>query len=244
MSLHTVALRGSVWPVRRPTFDHVDFPLFLGGALRPIGCSISFVDRSLEETLAAVEEIHAQSGRYEVTAPAPLPRCAGFLDPMEAPWTRDLVLDCGRWTAYLNNFIGGGDSTAVAPAVARRMGARCIIATHMPLFGPGHAATQLELLGPDGEPPLMYVRTLAAHAEDGQWSWHVSGREQPFERPQRYLSRRVRDRLDRGLLVEYLAALAIHVDDPAFFGEGIGVHQQVTWPVRREWVAEWRRDNS
>lgn len=40
--------------------------------------------------------------------------------PFEAPWTRELVLPFGDWTAYLNNFVNGGDPTAIGPAMAQQ----------------------------------------------------------------------------------------------------------------------------
>ncbi len=93
--------------------------------------------------------------------------------------------------------------------------------------------------GPTGEPPLMAIRSLAAHCEDGHWSWHEWGTVQPFERPERYEARLKRDRLDRPLLVEYLNALGIHVDHDGYFGRGWVVHQHVDWHVRRESVEEF-----
>lgn len=60
----------------------------------------------------------------------------------------------------------------------------------------------------------MYERTLAAYAEDGRWSWQVSGVAQPFEQVRRYASRRIQDRFDRALLLGYMLALGIAVDDP------------------------------
>lgn len=209
-----------------------DWPLFLGGALRPIGCGLSFLDASRSEVLAAV--LHVHGARAEVSEPAPLPTCARVLDPMEAPWTRELLIECDGWTAYLNNGMSGGDLSAIAPAIARQRGWRCVGAQHMPSHGPGHAATQLWLQGPNGVPPLDHIRTLAAHAEDGRWSWHESGEVQPFEVTDRYQARRKRDRLDRALLVEYLSSLEIKVDEPKFFGDGVGVIQSVDWPVRSE----------
>ena len=162
---------------------------------------------------------------------------------MEAPWTRQVLIACDGWTAYLNNGLNGGDITAVAPAIAHRRRWRCVSAEHMPRYGPGHAATQLWIQGPDGVPPLMYVRTLAAHAADGRWTWHTSGEVQPFERADRYQARRTRDRLDRSLLVEYLGAMGIRVDDPTFFGDALAVLQKVDWPVRRESVHDFRVEN-
>lgn len=195
------------------------WPCFLGGSLRPIGCAISFLDAPLAEVLEAVLDVRGE--RCEVSIPMPLPACAWSLDPMEAPWTKELLVACERWTAYVNNGINGGDLTAIAPAIAQKRGWRCVGAEHMPTYGPGHAATQLWMQGPEGEPPLYYVRTLAAHAEDGRWSWHEFGEVQPFEATDRYLARRKQDRLDRALLVQYLGALGIRVDDAEFYAAAL-----------------------
>ena len=83
----------------------------------------------------------------------------------------------------------------------------------------------------------MYVRTVAAHAEDGRWSWTESGVVQPFEDAGRYKARGIRDRFDREMLVTYLASLEIRVDDAAFYGEGVAIRQVVTYPRRHENVA-------
>jgi len=214
---------------------------FLGGSIAPIGLSVSFLASPaghLVEELIAWRRGLGQ--RVEQSAPSVLPDCAAALDPLEAPWTTELLVDCGEWTAYLNNGIDGGDPTAAAPYLASRLQVDCVIATHAPRHGPGHASTQLWLLGPDGEPPLMYKRTLAAHAEDGRWSWHEAGSAQPFEQLDRYRARLIKNRFDRLLLVQYLSALGIHVDDAGFYGKGIAVRQRVTHPVRRETASEVR----
>jgi hypothetical protein len=74
----------------------------------------------------------------------------------------------------------------------------------------------------------MYRRTISANAEDGKWSWRVSGDPLPFERVERYDARRIRDRFDRSLLIEYLSAVGIHADDPAFYRDGFLVQQLET----------------
>jgi hypothetical protein len=148
------------------------------------------------------------------------PACLDLLDPPATPWTADFVVAHGKWTAYLDNDRDGGDPTGAAPELSRRLGVRCATAIHTPVYGPGHASTQLWLSEPDGEPPLMYVRTLTAQAEDGRWSWHESGSPLPFENSVRYKSRTIRRRFDRDLLVAYLAALGISVDDAEQFGAG------------------------
>ncbi|HXL16439.1 MAG TPA: hypothetical protein VN961_02845, partial [Streptosporangiaceae bacterium] len=86
---------------------------------------------------------------------------------------------------------------------------------------------------------LMYQRTIAAHAEDGRWSWHESG-EPPFEHPERYAARLTRARLDRALLTEYLAVMGIHVDDDAAYTEATFITQRVSWKTRKQTLDEAR----
>lgn len=114
----------------------------------------------------------------------------------------------------------------------------------MPRYGPGHAACQLWIQDPTGPPPLHIVRTISAYAQDGRWSWHESGDPQPFEDPDRYTARRIRDRLDRALLVRYLESLGIRPDDPSFFGEGVVATQMVSWASREDPVEGFRQANN
>jgi len=192
-------------------------PFLLGGRLAPLGCTVAFIDRGSDEVLSEIETVWS-GHEIDVSGPVSFETAIARLDPMEAPWTTELVTNCGAWTGYVNNFVNGGDPSAIAPALARRLEARCVTAVHIPKHGPGHASTQFTLDGPDGEPPLMGIRSLAAHCVDGRWSWHEWGTAQPFERRERYEARLKRDRLDRELLVEYLAAVGIDVDTPDFFG--------------------------
>lgn len=216
--------------------------MFLGGRLLPIGCTVAFIDQDIARVREAVIDARPDV-QMQMVEPRPVPDCLAILDPMEAPWTAEVLIDCGRWTTYLNNDIDGGDITAIAPAVARALKATCVSAEHVPPYGPGHASTQLWIAAPDGEPPLMYRRTISAHCQDGRWSWYESGVPEEFERPERYRARRVRDRLDRELLVEYLASLGIAVDDPAFYGLGYGLRQLVDWHRRQLSAAAWRQAN-
>lgn len=218
-------------------------PLLLGGELSPLGNGVAFLHSEIEDVLHAVVEAR-KGATLDVRAVGQLPEAAAVLDPMEAPWTVELIVDCGEWTGYFNNFIGGGDVSAIAPAVARLMNVECVTAQHAPRHGPGHAATQLWMQGPGGEPPLMSVRTLSAHCQDGRWRWYESGELQPFEASARYGARRIRDRLDRPLLIEYLHQLGIRVDDRAFFGDAVAVRQVVDWTPRQETVAAWRAANA
>jgi hypothetical protein len=233
--------------VRSPAFHGVtddgvhDVPMLfgrtglLGGAWSPIGWVVGFIEAPHAAVLAEDQEWRSGLGQeLEISTSTPFPECLELLEPLEAPWTTELLVDCGPWTAYLNNQKNGGDPTSAASQLAARLGTRCAIAMHAPRYGPGHGGTRLWMSGPDGEPPLMYTRTLCAVAEDGRWSWHESGRPLPFEDVQRYQARRISARFDRGLLVAYLAHLGIRVDDPTWFGTGTRLRQRVTWSTNPE----------
>jgi hypothetical protein len=75
----------------------------------------------------------------------------------------------------------------------------------------------------------------------GRWPWHENGiHASPFEEQNRHASDRNRDRFGRGLLVDYLAALGIVVDDPSFSGSGTSIRDRVNYDVRRETTEQVR----
>lgn len=118
----------------------------------------------------------------------------------------------------LSNSLLGGDPTAPGPAICKALDCRVVIAGHSPRHGPGHQGTALWVLGPDGESPSKYVRTVQVDCADGRWSWHESGTPFAFEKTDRYSARLKRERFDRQLLLEYLATFEIWPDDLAAFG--------------------------
>jgi hypothetical protein len=174
----------------------------LGGAFSPIGWSVHYLEAPSEAVLA--DTVSLRAARIEVRVAEPYPSVLERLAPFQAPWTRELVLPCGPWTAYLNNGIDGGDPTAVGQAVARRLGVRHVMAEHTLRYGPGHQATQLWISGLEGKPPLMVEREISASATDGRWEWNTSGTPLPFEDIGRVLGtqdpRPVRPRDAAGLL--------------------------------------------
>jgi hypothetical protein len=55
----------------------------------------------------------------------------------------------------------------------------------------------------------MYIRSISATATDGRWEWFLYGNPLDFENACRYGARRIKDRFDRELLIDYLHALGI-----------------------------------
>lgn len=171
--------------------------------------SIGFVRAPFAAALSALLDWRTSLGRSPQTRDVEGEQSTvASLSPERHPWSREALLRCERddWTAYLNE---GADPWPATSLIARRLSTEAVIAVHS--RRPPHASTQFQLIGPTGEPPLLYVRTLAAHCEDGRWRWQTHGRPQAFELPDHYLARRVRDRLDRPLLVQYLSAVGIEL---------------------------------
>lgn len=212
-------------------------PSVLGGRLSPLGWSAGFLEAPIEpasESLLAWRT--ALEVPYKVSrSRAPWPDLLLALEPLETPWTSEVLASHGAtWTAYLNNDISGGDPFPATSYLAKLMDVRWVIATHQPMTSDGHASTQLWLGGPNGEPPLSYVRTIAAHAEDRRWSWETSGQVQDFERPAAYRAGKISERFTRPLLLEYLQALGIAADDDTQYGAAVIVKRRTAWrPWRR-----------
>ena len=102
------------------------------------------------------------------------------------------------WTCYINNDLNGGDPFPATSYVASLLETRAVISTHQPVTAACDASTQFELIGPDGEPPLMYQRTIAAHAEDGAVLARIRGTA-TVRAPRAVAARLTRARLDRAL---------------------------------------------
>jgi len=221
----------------------VDGPGILDGSLQPLGWSVGFIEAPMLVVRDALLAWRRSIGREHVAVDLQdsLPSCARTLLPLQTPWTRELVVAHGdRWTCYLNNSLNGGDPAPPVWFLSQSMRIHGVVATCKPRLPVGHAQTKLEYYGPEGQPPLNYVRAIVAHAQDGRWSWHVTGTPLAFEDTSRYTARRIRDRFDRPTLVTYLGALGIDVDDAAAYGAATLVEHVVDWPSRTMTLDEAR----
>lgn len=187
-----------------------------------IGDAVGFIGSPFDAVVSSVVRWRQGLGQTVTLRTVPsLDDAVMSLVPCVHPWKREAFADGGSWTAYINE---GSDPVPVTGHISAQLHAQAVVATCA--VNPPHASTQFELLGPTGEPPLLYVRTVSAHCEDGRWRWYEHGEVQPFEQVERYQVRRVRDRLNRGLLIEYLSALGIEADDPHRFGRTTIVTQE------------------
>jgi hypothetical protein len=76
---------------------------------------------------------------------------------------------------------------------------------------------QFELLGPAPSTFLNFIRGVTV-AYDGKWMFSAAGPIQPFEEPDAYAARRIRDRFTSEMLERYCLALGIDIFDGAAYG--------------------------
>lgn len=106
----------------------------LGGEACPLGLTVHYLEASVDTVIQALAEIWSPA---DVSATSlSLPQALPSLVPFEAPWTRMLAAQVGRWTAVVNNFVNGGDPSSPGPAVAGSLDVRCVVAEHAPPYGP------------------------------------------------------------------------------------------------------------
>ena len=209
----------------------------LGGAANPLGAVVQFIHAPIGNVADAV------ASRFTAgPANASLMDALSLLLPFESPWSRILLAPCGDWTALVNNGLYGGDSTAPGSAISRALNVECVVASAVPRYGPGHEQTQMEVFGPAGEPPLMYIRSLSATATDGRWEWYASGTPFEFEATERYTRRRKRDRFDRELLLDYLEHSGIPARTDTAYAPAILLQERAQYERRNMTLEEARAD--
>jgi len=94
----------------------------LGGPLSPVGWSVGFIEAPRTNVIDELLNWRRSLGadlQVDDRLPA-WPACLRALDPLESPWTTELLVAHGDWTAYLNNSRDGGDRREQACLQHRR----------------------------------------------------------------------------------------------------------------------------
>jgi hypothetical protein len=114
-----------------------------------------------------------------------------------------------RWTAYFDNGHMGADATTTISVLARDLKVRGVRAVATPdADDDTGGAVMFELYGPEEGEFLNFDRTLGVSREGGRWEFWEGGTRLPFEKPERYEARNVRDRFTVEMLEEYCASSA------------------------------------
>jgi hypothetical protein len=204
----------------------------LGEELAPVTSSIGFVAVDLERATAALREwrlsLHSRGGVSVHPLAADLTRSVKALEPLTGGGRpRELLLATAApgWTAYLDCSVAGTDATSAILYLSRALNCRGVFVMAVPhtygtsLETPGrYGAVQFTMVGPDGEPPLGYLRVVSATHDGSRWVFENDGHVQDFESPERYRARRVRDRFTSDMLTGYCAALGLYPFVAEFYG--------------------------
>lgn len=160
----------------------------------------------------------------------PFPEVLSHLERLTEGQSKRLFLETdSHWTAYFDNNIDGAQPEGTVTDLCDELGCRGLIVTcvsDIPWSGLEEegigrcAGVQFWLFEPSPEPIRShhYQRTIDLTADGERWAFEAHGPVQPFEKPERYQARRVRDRFSTELLEEYCAALGIRYFDPSFYG--------------------------
>lgn len=116
----------------------------------------------------------------------------------------------GDWTAMISNTILGTDGS-VPSVLSDRLKCEMVRATNT------DDATMFEFSNPNKETVEEQFRAVSAHIES-RWEFHEYGKPLPFEDTERYKTKRkIKDKIDSDLLIQYLNELGISYDKKDFY---------------------------
>jgi hypothetical protein len=207
--------------------------LLLAEAFAPITSEIGFIEAdratTVREYLDWQQSIDRPGGRLRLSERRLRGRLedalSSLLPLVDIESSRHLFIPTASgWTAYLDNGWDGPDVFPPVSYLSERLGCTGVRAAAdrhtMPRDerGPGqYGSVQLDVWGPDGTPPLMYVRSIYAANDGGRWVFGQSGTPYPFEETERYRARRIRDRFTFAMLRRYLGSLGLRAFDRDFY---------------------------
>ncbi|MFB9235645.1 hypothetical protein ACFFWC_08840 [Plantactinospora siamensis] len=143
------------------------------------------------------------------------------LEPWAMPsWKELIVATQGPWTALFSQ----GSDVPTFDVVSWELSCRSLRTSYLPhvvrdgqVVSYGDTAFWLTDGSRADLGPQHILRVIQATTQD-DWCWESSGELQPFEEPELYTRRAVRDRLDLPALNRYCARLGIHRAEPGFYG--------------------------
>jgi hypothetical protein len=125
------------------------------------------------------------------------------------------------WTAYFDNGWRGTDVGSAMRYMSRTLGCRGMrvgAVPHTLRKDKGrYGIVVLEVYGPHQTDWLNILRTLYVANDGGRWVFGQSGEPFPFEKPERYQARRLRERFTFDMLKEYVRHLGLWPFDEDFY---------------------------
>lgn len=157
----------------------------------------------------------------------PFPDVLHCLEPLTThAYPRELLVNTrSGWTLYVSCSVRGTDIEAPVSYLAQLLSCRGVGVETVPHTAgqPGirrgrYGSLQFRLFGPRPSPILNHLRSIYLTYDGDRWVFGTSGEPQPFEQPERYKARRMRDRFTSEMLEAYCGALGIEVFESSFYG--------------------------
>ena len=189
----------------------------LNGYFAPITYSWGFLDAPILTVNDTLVKWHSGLRRRTKvhSACGDLQDALSLLNPLETPWTKELLI-CTKspWTAYFNNQSIGGDPFPPVSYLSQLLGCQGLIVQSFPDGSSGFLLTGAE------QTDFLNVKRSVLALNDGnsRWKFSENGTPLPFEETERYASRKIRERLDDEMLDRYFAVFGIHLFDNEFYG--------------------------
>jgi hypothetical protein len=188
----------------------------------PITSRIGFIEYPIDELvelLAAWRRgLDTNPVVADVTADG-FPYAFHRLEPLTIPgYPRELLVECGSWTAYFDNGLFGTDPIGPIIYLTGLAQVRGLAIATVPETGRRLGGVKWELFADHRTHFLNYQRTVALVHDSTRWVFETSGEPEPYEDLERYKARRVRDRFDSGLVEQYSQAIGIDVFNKDAYG--------------------------
>jgi hypothetical protein len=199
----------------------------------PVTFRFGFVETSFPALCAAFEQWHRSTdAKYGVKTElrailAPLATALLSLEPLTTPLDRYLLVETrSNWTAIFANGLRVNDLFNPVSYLPLLLNCRGLEVGYAPdrsgskrkdsIRMWGH--TLFALYGPTNTDWLNRIRHLSVSNDVSGWSFSESGEVQPFEEPDAYAKKKIKDRLTIEMLGRYCGALEIQLNQVDFYG--------------------------
>lgn len=220
--------------------------VLLGQRFAPVTLSIGFVRADLPDVRAFIEEWYTSIKRQPFVRDleGDLPSFLAACELLTWPETKNLLVRTAD--AHTAVFLNSAGVPSPAPFVAylcRQMDVAglCVTAAPTTYGNDGrqmmHGVVRFEKFEPAATEFLQFERMIEVAFVDGKWTFELAGTQQPFENPEAYKARKIKDRFTEEMLERYCAALGVRPFDPDYYSrkavliewEGVGIQRQTTF---------------
>ena len=206
----------------------------LNGEFAPVTFRFGFIETSFSSLCDAFQKWFANINvkypnlRTEfIPLVAPLATALLTLEPLTNPSDRYLIVETNsNWTAVFANGLRVNDVASATGYLPTILSCRGLEIGHTPDFSESKRKdlirkwgnTLFALYGPTNTDWLNRIRSVNVSNDVGGWTFEEGGEVQPFEEPEAYKNRKIRDRFTFEMLERYCRALGIELNHDDFYG--------------------------